>query len=53
MVFYACYGFKETKIDPITGKETSHLQPILPTHYKSAEDCTIIPLENPSLWFYH
>ena len=55
------YGFlcveamdlKETKVDPETGEETTHFQPILPTHYKSAEDGAIIHLENPSLWFYH
>ncbi|PPE03598.1 hypothetical protein HCUR_00945 [Holospora curviuscula] len=55
------YGFlcveamdlKETKVDSETGEETTHFQPILPTHYKSAEDGAIIHLENPSLWFYH
>lgn len=43
----------QTDIDPITGEITTVYKRLLPSHYKSPSDGSIIPVEDPEVWIYH
>lgn len=39
-------------VNPDTGEILTGMRPILPTHFKHAQDGAILPVENPSVWVY-
>ncbi|MBL0320104.1 MAG: AAA family ATPase [Alphaproteobacteria bacterium] len=43
----------KTDINPITGEVMPIFKRLLPTHFRSPSDGSLMPIEDPEIWIYH